>query len=313
MGKNGLGNGTGEEPVLCSSNKSAREPFHGSYAKERGREMISARNYAHQVYNFLIDRKDKRYIELAQKIKNAVHYVLPDGGAIFDDNLKGLKNQTIHLPYPAITVEFCFNYNSGELAKVLVYAEEKGNEIYFYLFVTKNKVWLITGIYCYIDCDWDFKSFILCYHDKEAKIKCENFLNTLSDEERKRYHKELEHDMYASIEFTLELCEALTCKNVKSIPIQEGLSTIPNRNGKLTKIKPPFFETKMLVIDVNDSTYTKYGTPTGKHKSPRQHLRRGHIRRLESGNNIWVTSCVVGDKSNGVIEKIYVMKGKNNG
>jgi len=43
----------------------------------------------------------------------------------------------------------------------------------------------------------------------------------------------------------------------------------------------------------------------GTHASPRQHLRRGHIRRLRSGKAIWVRECVVNaDKDEKVVYRI---------
>lgn len=41
------------------------------------------------------------------------------------------------------------------------------------------------------------------------------------------------------------------------------------------------------------------------HRSPRLHLRRGHIRVLQSGVKVWVTSCVVGNKDNGIVISDY--------
>ena len=38
---------------------------------------------------------------------------------------------------------------------------------------------------------------------------------------------------------------------------------------------------------------------------PRQHVRRGHIRRLPNGNRIWIQSCIVGASNTGVIGKEY--------
>lgn len=46
----------------------------------------------------------------------------------------------------------------------------------------------------------------------------------------------------------------------------------------------------------------------GTHASPRLHDRRGHLRRLASGKNIWVKSCKVGDASKGVIFHDYAIK-----
>jgi hypothetical protein len=46
----------------------------------------------------------------------------------------------------------------------------------------------------------------------------------------------------------------------------------------------------------------------GTHRSPRQHLRRGHIRNLQSGKKVWVNATVVGSRDNGVINKAYGIK-----
>ncbi len=44
------------------------------------------------------------------------------------------------------------------------------------------------------------------------------------------------------------------------------------------------------------------------HASPRLHDRRGHLRRLASGKNVWVKSCKVGDASKGAIFHDYAIK-----
>ncbi len=46
----------------------------------------------------------------------------------------------------------------------------------------------------------------------------------------------------------------------------------------------------------------------GTHASPRLHDRRGHLRRLASGKNVWVKSCKVGDASKGAIFHDYAIK-----
>ena len=49
---------------------------------------------------------------LQEGIKEAVHFTIPDGGVLLDDNLKGLKSSEIRLPYPSITIE-CFIKDDG--------------------------------------------------------------------------------------------------------------------------------------------------------------------------------------------------------
>lgn len=43
---------------------------------------------------------------LADIVKNAVHFALPDNGALFDDNLRGMRGQEFRLPFPSITAEY---------------------------------------------------------------------------------------------------------------------------------------------------------------------------------------------------------------
>ena len=97
-----------------------------------------------------------------------------------------------------------------------------------------------------------------------------------------------------------ELLEALTCRNVEQTIIQKCDKALNAR--RINKGKLPLYEERILTIKVNAKQGT--GTRTGTHESPRQHLRRGHIRRLESGN-IWVNACVVGNSEKGVIKKSY--------
>lgn len=46
----------------------------------------------------------------------------------------------------------------------------------------------------------------------------------------------------------------------------------------------------------------------GTHASPRQHDRRGHLRRLQSGRNVWVRPCKVGDPSKGIVFHDYEVR-----
>ena len=78
---------------------------------------ITAKNYAAQAerglvwhYNTLIYggyNDDAQMVRnIAALIKDAVKFVLPDDGRIFDDELKGLVGNEMNLPYPIITIEY---------------------------------------------------------------------------------------------------------------------------------------------------------------------------------------------------------------
>ncbi len=74
---------------------------------------------------------------------------------------------------------------------------------------------------------------------------------------------------------------------------------------RLKKGKSPFYSYKTLHIKPIETTLTGTLPKGGTHASPRVHLRRGHIRHMTSGRDIWVSPCVVGNKENGLVEKDY--------
>jgi hypothetical protein len=46
----------------------------------------------------------------------------------------------------------------------------------------------------------------------------------------------------------------------------------------------------------------------GTHASPRLHLRRGHVRRYQSGEKLWIKPFMVGDATRGVVTKHYIVE-----
>jgi hypothetical protein len=83
---------------------------------------------------------------------------------------------------------------------------------------------------------------------------------------------------------------------VASIP-----QTFTNKR-KIAQGKLPTYEWRTVVIE---PTKPKSESKGGTHASPKLHDRRGHLRRLQSGKNVWVRSCKVGDASKGVIFHDY--------
>lgn len=115
------------------------------------------------------------------------------------------------------------------------------------------------------------------------------------------------HDIKGEIRAVLEMLEALTCSNVttESIQIENKMAN----EKRIKKGKIPIYETKTLCIEtpkISQQTHIVYED----RRSPRQHLRRGHIRKLSSSKQIWVNSCVVGSSELGRIDKNYNISGK---
>lgn len=298
--------------------------------------MITARNYAAQaeLAMMLMDSEEHRlkrgedvnhrYGAIASGLKNAVHFAVPDGGKLIDDDLRGLDGQPLKLPYEQISIEY---YDEGRKIVLLVHADkEKKDEIierinrkYFtkdekrcgiWILECKAGIWSINphGITYYYGATYDaleckildltlnLSSLLVDYFP--AAIA--NVDSLLSEDDKKRSVDTAKKSMFV----VFELIEALSCTNITTEPLEIIDPKVNARRIKAGKL--PLYETKILTLKTPQAI--SQGQPGGgTHASPRQHLRRGHIRRLPSGN-IWVNPCVVGDPSKGKIDKSYIVK-----
>jgi len=71
---------------------------------------------------------------------------------------------------------------------------------------------------------------------------------------------------------------------------------------KLAEGKLPSYDWHTVTIKPAQSRAEPQGVT---HASPRLHDRRGHLRRLKTGKNVWVKPCKVGDASRGTVFKDY--------
>lgn len=289
----------------------------------------------------LFDSTDNQMLkELMSRIKSSVHFVLPDNAKIFDDNKKGIKDVEIRLPYPEITIEYFIDETDFDRAtqiyspKRLIYAcmfdpskrnlilpkEEyrptwDGEFILIYSISEMEGHWLPGGLGWLMPARWDDISSVpnlLDLRQNKTNVSFSGRPVVLSQgacrSVREHYGPEaatkgMLNDITTEVSAVLELCEALTCSNVTTA-IHQRCSMKNEKRAGCNKL--PIYETKVLVLNT-DSKQSKLASDnqilSGK-ASPRQHLRRGHIRRLQT-SNIWVNSCVVGDAANGLIEKQY--------
>ena len=78
-------------------------------------------------------------------------------------------------------------------------------------------------------------------------------------------------------------------------------NTFTNRR-KMQQGKAPTYDWTTVYIEPAKPRSDSKG---GTHASPRLHDRRGHLRRLTTGKNVWVKACKVGDASKGAIFHDY--------
>ncbi len=261
--------------------------------------MTTVKNYAASVVKSLRKQgvllSDARHIE-----NNAVHFSIPDDGLIFNDGLKGLRGQCVNLPYKMITIEYQVNHGDKKEA-CMIYAFQIMEFISVVVFHYDliDKEWKIVPIICVFPSVIPISEKGQWFELSQKRMVMDEIDGRKSEEILEKYLESYMSHAYC----VPELCEALLCKNVETVNIQEKASS----NRKRTRLgKLPFYEIKKLIINTKKKIV---GALKGgdTHNSPRQHLRRGHIRRLPSGN-YWVNSCVVGDSLKGSISKQYVVR-----
>ncbi len=83
----------------------------------------------------------------------------------------------------------------------------------------------------------------------------------------------------------------------------------PKGVPRKTKAALPFDTYHVLTIDTKGAACHTSGAGGSGHRSPREHLRRGHIRRLADDRRIWVNATIVAaGRSAGVVTKDYALR-----
>ncbi len=104
----------------------------------------------------------------------------------------------------------------------------------------------------------------------------------------------------------IQACSVLNCANIETGEIEAPIALNKKRVAKGLQ---PFFSYKVLQLSEkrfggDDSNFG------GTHAAPRMHLRRGHLRRLET-RTIWIRPAMVNANSAiGIVEKDYKLRRK---
>lgn len=286
--------------------------------------MITAKNYAAQALRALDDDIAKivragkdpwPFQNLRSLLDGAVHFAVPDGGIIFGDDLRGIQDSRLTMPFDVISIA-CFFQKDSNTSKCLLVARDGHDFIEIYgMFANKasNHQWVPHNGILILSNSADMPPII--WRNGSLGLDGEHYIfsKDLYKYELDEYGEQRtmeNHKKAAAVhgEVFLELMEALSCRNVFHEPL-EPINPKANarriKNGKL-----PLLETRIITIK-SEASQRKSGSHTSAadRSGPRQHLRRGHVRRLQSGN-IWVRSCVVGDAGRGRIEKMYHVTGR---
>jgi hypothetical protein len=176
-------------------------------------------------------------------------------------------------------LEFKDTIPSDKVTKILIFAEIVERMLNFTsLFQMKGDI----GWYEIRDCSMDTVEW-------ESKIFIVPAL----------WDAEMMPDLFRMIGLpVLSLLNALACSNVKT---EDRKLSKPLKKGAL-----PFDTYKVLTVESKRSSGI-FGSAISERHSPREHIRRGHIRVLPT-KKIWINNTVVNAGTVGKVHKSYLMR-----
>jgi hypothetical protein len=212
-------------------------------------------------------------------------FILPDGGyLVIDPEFRAMDEGTlISLPYPFVALEFAATHPSDDdisSSRRVIFARERDEYIYLNMaaMLDHNGEWVFT---------------------RETAIRRDSFkrapLNGFPVQVALRGDQSLDEGASMVIGVLIGLLNALECSNVRA-------DRICSAKNKKVQAALGLDEYHVLTIAQSSDLAHRVG---GTHRSPREHLRRGHIRRYENGQKLWINATVVNAGVGGKITKDY--------
>ena len=264
-----------------------------------GDMMMEHMNYCRQATKPLQDAERTHSDEVVRRecgmalnaMAKAAKFMLPDGGRLLPDaELRGLEgSDLISLPFPVLAIE----YRDSGGGKRITLATQREEDIFLqHVLYFKGEGWT--------EHQWIVTCGILLSRSQPVTRLAGNVcaINVIPLDSELDCDDDLAKEPAAAL---LSMLNALACSNVH-IERSE-----PKKVGKKIKSALPFDTYHVLTIDAPGRSGK--GAATGSHRSPREHLRRGHIRRLGDGRRIWVNATVVSaGRGAGVVTKDYAVR-----
>lgn len=240
-------------------------------------------------------------------IERAAPFLVPGGGRILDDNLKGLP-ETLKLPFENIAILLPKQDNVGRRIVLATQNNVATYDLTIYVLWENIKGitgWLPTTGFLAVDSS-NFYKFL-----KEGDASSLLF-GTLDNENSAEDSELIENVLMAALRIVCELLEALSCSNV-------SYKKNPRAITKDKKRPLMYDEFYTLMVDSggsgnNSGTNNLCAASGSPGRHVREHLCRGHIRNqpYKDGviKKIWINAVVKGaGNGGGKISKVYNMKG----
>ena len=207
------------------------------------------------------------------------------------------KPDKIQLPFDLMAVE-CETVEGEDI--VCVFKRTGPVTVKFFVFIKgltdpgfSRLDWCVPASWVEVDTSCNGGGMRICNQEEVSRVA---ELNGVEEAEVRRCVKGLAQRAWLVLSALNSLLE---CRNIDTERIAPPIVTgLGRKKRKLLR-----FEYHVLVI----RNHIANGRPgySGSHRSPRFHMRRGHIMRHPTAGKIWRSPCVVGSPENGSIAKDY--------
>jgi hypothetical protein len=266
--------------------------------------------------------KDRRsiYSHVVDLHKISTKFILPRGGRLFDDKqFKALdEKEELHLPFPFIALEYeASNVHRDKDDPVGFAASEIGrdaelNPIYEddsfvdapkrICFARERDGWIVITIAFFTKQDGLWRVLPECALPNTGYLNRDKTLPNGRVMILAKFENDdirIRGDYMDELGALLCFLNALQCSNV------ETTRSDPKKSKAKLKNALPFDSYHILTIDRPHGS-TEKSVFVGNRRASREHLRRGHIRRLLDGRKIWVNAAVINAGKNfNKVEKDY--------
>jgi hypothetical protein len=237
-------------------------------------------------------------------------FLLPPGGRLFEDAQYRALDESVplRLPYPYIAIEYQSNGRERGADEPIWGRDGPTYEDASFisapkrvLFARERDDWIVITIAFWARADARWRIM------PECAIPMTGYLDR-TKEERGRVpilvafsdHRLPLSDYMDEVGALLCFLNVLQCSNV------HVERSNPKKDGKKIKTALPFDSYHVLTINAPGCSG---GSSACHGRAPREHLRRGHIRRLSDGRSIWVNATVVAaGRGSGVVKKDYELQ-----
>lgn len=232
----------------------------------------------------------------------AQRFILPVGGRLHDDKEFRALDETeeLRLPYPIITLEYRHEHSeniqpghSESLKRVIIVREIDRGIVFM-------PICFFEGMWAPLP-EMMFPSTM--YLNRDAPLVDGRVLIRIGS-------SNINYMMSGGFEFSdyadeagVILCflNTLSCSNVaveRKTRITGSSIKNKNKNDRLSN--------DYHILTIKSLRYSDHSEHSvGYRNSPREHLRRGHIRRLEDGRRIWVNAAIVSPGHQQKVSKDY--------